>query len=142
MLGVAIVSVPRFVGDRGSLVVLEEGKFLPFEVRRVFFMWGMPAAAVRAEDAISCHEALIAVQGGVTLDLDNGQEQLSVRLSQPDQALCMHAGVWVRMRDFSPDAIVLAAASLKHEDTVRFTAPQPLLLERDSIKLWPSGSAV
>lgn len=136
MLGVTLVDLPRHADSRGCLVALEEGKFLPFEVRRVFFMWCVPASAVRAEDAISSHEALIALQGGVTLDLDNGDEQMSIHLSRPDQALCMHAGVWVRMRNFSKEAIILVAASQKHSETKRFGEPQPQLLKSDSIKLW------
>lgn len=136
MLGVMLIELPKYSDPRGNLVALEEGKLLPFEIRRLFFMWGIPASSVRAEDAISCHEALIALQGGVTLDLDNGEEQTSIRLSRPDQALCMHAGVWVRMRDFSADAIILAAASNKHGDTKRFRAAQPQLLRSASINPW------
>lgn len=137
MLGVTLVDLPRHSDDRGYLVALEGGKLLPFEVRRVFFMWGVPASAVRAEDAISSHEALIALQGEVTIDLDNGEEHMSIRLSRPDQALCMHAGVWVRMRDFSEEAMILAASSQKYSETEHFVEPQPQFLAAHSIKLWP-----
>lgn len=136
MLGVTLIDLPKFTDTRGCLVAIEGGKYLPFEARRVFFMWDVPASAVRAEDAISCHEALIALQGEMTLDLDNGTEQMSICLARPDQALCMHAGVWVRMRDFSNGAIVLVVASQKHSETKRFLAPQPELIKTNQNEIW------
>lgn len=85
---------------------------------------------------MTSHEALVALRGEVTIDLDNGEEKMSMRLSHPNQALCVHAGVWLRIRDFSEGAIILAAASRKHGETVRFKEPQPQLFQADSIKSW------
>lgn len=128
MQGVELIDLPRHSDRRGSLVAVEGGAFLPFEVRRVFFIWDVPQSVARAEDSMSAHEALVALQGEVTIDLDNGREKLSIRLSRPDQALCVHAGVWLRMRDFSPQAMIMAASSKKHADTERFSEPKPDLL--------------
>lgn len=136
MRGVVIVDLPRFSDARGHLVALEGGRYLPFEVCRIFVVWGTPAGTARGEDSMSCHEALMAVQGAVTVDVDNGQQQMSVRLTRPEQLLCLHAGVWVRMRDFSPEAIVLAAASRKHADTLRYPSPKPALLCGEGCAEW------
>lgn len=128
MRGVVMVDLPQFSDARGHLVALEGGRYLPFEVSRVFVVWGAPGGTVRGDDAMSCHEALLALQGAVTVDLDNGSEEMTVRLTRPAQLLCLHAGVRVRMHDFSPDAVILAAASRKHAETTRYGSAQPALL--------------
>lgn len=136
MRGVLMVDLPQFSDARGHLVALEGGRYLPFDVCRVFVVWGSSAEAVRGEDAMSCHEALLALRGEVTVDLDSGSEQMTVRLTRPSELLCLHAGIHVRMRDFSPDAVVVAAASRKHAETERYRSPQPALLSGCEAARW------
>jgi hypothetical protein len=69
------------------------------------------------------------VQGAVDVDLDNGQEQASMRLWRSDQALCIHAGVWLRLRNFVDEAIVLVTASRLYAESVYFDHPNPELLK-------------
>jgi hypothetical protein len=132
MLGADLIDLQQYTDARGSLVALENGHPLPFDIQRFFFVWDAPVSAARGEDAVSADEALIALRGQVTVDLDNGGERQSFTLSRPDQALYIQAGVWMRLYDFSPDALILVAASRPHSDTIRYKEPQPRLLQAGS----------
>lgn len=76
--------------------------------------------------------ALVALRGNVTIDFDTGSEQLTLELSKPDRLVCIEAGVWLRMRNFSTDALVAVASSSYYTDTRYSDLPQPDLLSSTS----------
>ena len=127
--GTLLVAVPRHADERGFLIAFDRDQSLPFEVRRVYCIYPGAADAVRGEHATSAHCALVALQGSVAVDLDNGAERASIRLSRCDQALCIHAGVWLRVHDFSSNAIVLVAASRLFAESVYYNRPNRELLQ-------------
>jgi hypothetical protein len=129
LLGAKLVKLPQHADARGCLIALDREQSLPFDVRRVFCMYQTPQDTVRGEHATSAHLALVALQGAVEVDLDNGREQASLRLTQTDEALCVHAGVWLRLRHFANETIVLVAASQLYTDVVYFDRPNSELLQ-------------
>jgi hypothetical protein len=126
--GARLVVVQRHTDERGCLIALDRDQSLPFDPRRVYCIYQGSTGAVRGEHAISAHCAFVALQGGVTVDLDNGQEQASIRLSTPDRALCIHAGVWLRIRDLTGGTIVLVAASRAYGQCQYYDRPNRNLL--------------
>jgi hypothetical protein len=132
MKGVAISTVPIHRDERGALLALDALQSLPFELRRCFFIWGCPASASRAGHSVSAPMALVALRGNVTIDFDTGSEQLTLELSKPDRLVCIEAGVWLRMRNFSADALVAVASSSYYTDTRYSDLPQPDLLSSTS----------
>jgi hypothetical protein len=135
--GTRLVAVPRREDGRGFLIALDRDQSLPFEVRRVYCIYPGAADAVRGEHATSAHCAIVALQGSVEVDVDNGAERASIRLSRTDQALCIHAGVWLRVRDLAPNAIVLVAASRPFAESVYFDRPNRELLKGLAHDRWP-----
>lgn len=129
LLGAKLVKLPKHADSRGCLIALDRDQSLPFDVRRVYCIYQGHEKTVRGEHAMSAHCAMVALQGAVDVDLDNGQAQASVRLSRTDQSLCIHAGVWLRVRDFVSEAILLVAASHLYADVVYFDRPNPELLK-------------
>ncbi len=128
LLGTRLVKLPKHADSRGCLIALDRDQSLPFDVRRVYWIQG-DVKSVRGEHATSAHCAMVALRGAVEVDLDNGLEQTSVRLSRTDQALCIHAGVWLRIRNFANGAILLVAASQLYAESVYFDRPNPGLLK-------------
>ena len=128
LLGTKVVKLPDHADSRGCLIALDRDQSLPFDVRRVYCIYQGHAKSIRGEHATSAHCALVALQGAVDVDLDNGQEQTSMRLSRSDQALCIHAGIWLRLRNFVDEAIVLVAASRLYAESAYFDHPNPELL--------------
>ena len=135
-LGVKLVKLPKHADSRGFLIALDRNQSLPFDVRRVYCIYQGRAKSVRGEHATSAHCALVPLRGVVHVDLDNGQEQTALRMTRPDQALCLHAGVWLRLRDFAEDAIVLVVASQLYAESEYFDRPVWELLKASSQARW------
>jgi len=103
--------------DRGSLVVIEEQDSLPFIPKRIFFITVHTSSSVRAAHSSSCEELIVAVNGAVTIDLDNGEQQMSLRLEEKNKALWLRPGVWLKLTEFTSGTIILVAASLLFSET-------------------------
>ena len=129
MRGVHLADLERHTDSRGSLLAFGAGSQLPFEVKNVYFMLDCPPEAVRAEHATSNHTAIIALSPAVTVDLDNGSEQESHRLTTPDTALVISAGVWLRLREFGEQTRLVVLSSKPYEAMKHFDRPAPELLE-------------
>ncbi len=99
-----------FRDARGNLLPFEAGKNLPFEPRRVFFLFGVPPGATRGGHATTCRLALVAVQGSckVAVGKDAGGE--TVALDSPARGLIVEPGEWLLLSDFSAGAVVAAIA--------------------------------
>jgi dTDP-4-dehydrorhamnose 3,5-epimerase-like enzyme len=98
--------------DRGQLVAFESGKDVPFPIRRVFFLYGVPGGEQRGFHAHRTLEVIaVAVSGSCTVVLDDGAHREELRLDAPDTGLFIHPMVWHEMRDFSQDCVLLVLAS-------------------------------
>jgi hypothetical protein len=129
MRGIDRHTLSGHADHRGVLHALEQTGPLAFPIARVFWIQGCPPGTSRANHAVTAHQALVAIAGAVTVDLDNGSERLQMRLVATDDLLVVQAGVWVRLHDFSADAVVMVASSQRFADVRYFDAPQPSLLE-------------
>jgi len=130
MRGVSILTIPIHHDERGSLLAFDARQSLPFDLKRCYFIWGCPEGKSRAGHSVSAPMALIVLRGWVTVDLDNACEQLAIELSTPNRMVCIEAGVWLRLRDFSADALLAVASPAYYEDIQYFDSPQPALLQR------------
>jgi hypothetical protein len=129
MRGVQLVELDRHTDSRGSLVAFGNDSPIPFEVRTVYFLVDPPPDAIRAEHANSNDSAIIALRSSVTVELDNGGERESHRLTEPDSALIVRAGVWLRLSEFTPETCVVVLSSKPWEETTHFEGPEPSLLD-------------
>lgn len=105
-------------GDaRGQLVALEEGKEIPFVVRRVYYMYDTGIGVRRGFHAHrSLKQILICVHGSCKILLDNGTEKQDVVLDTPYEGLYLSNDIWREMYDFSPDAVLLVLASELYDE--------------------------
>jgi UDP-2-acetamido-3-amino-2,3-dideoxy-glucuronate N-acetyltransferase len=107
--GTRLIDFGRFADDRGLLIV---GDRLPFDVRRIFTVQGVPAGADRGIHAHrSCEQLLVCQQGSVVAVVDDGTREQRVLLDDPAVGLYMPALTWGTQRDYSPDALLLVLAS-------------------------------
>jgi WxcM-like, C-terminal len=127
--GVQLVGVHRHSDQRGSLLAFDGDTGLPFDVKNAYFILDCPPDAVRAEHAVAQHEAIIALSSSVTVDLDNGSERESIRLTGPDAALIVSPGVWLRLREFTPETRLAVLSSKAYGEMRHFSEPQPSLVD-------------
>ncbi len=103
--------------ERGNLVVIEgEGMDIPFDIKRVFYMYGSDDTVVRGQHANRETEFLLVNVGGSSkVRVDNGTESEVIVLDKPGMGLYLPPMLWKDMYDFSPDSILLVLAS-RHYD--------------------------
>lgn len=108
--------------DRGQLVALEEYKDIPFEIKRVYYMYDTGEGVRRGFHAHkNLEQILICIHGSCKILLDNGTEKKIVSLEKPYEGLYISNNMWREMYDFSPDAVLMALASdyYNEEDYIR-----------------------
>ena len=98
--------------ERGQLIALEEFKDIPFEIKRVYYMYDTKEGVHRGFHAHkSLEQILICIHGSCKIMLDNGYERKIIFLEKPYEGLYISNDMWREMYDFSPDAVVLVLAS-------------------------------
>lgn len=103
--------------ERGQLVALEEQVNIPFEVKRVYYIYGTGEGVRRGFHAHKALEqVLICVHGFCTVLIDDGAERNEVLLEQPFEGLYIGPGIWREMHDFSSDAVLLVLASHLYDE--------------------------
>ena len=109
---VAVFEIPDFMDSRGGLSVVEVGKQVPFEIRRVFFVHDVPESEVRGCHAHKeCHQYLICIVGSVSVTVDNGESRETVELDRPGQGLHLPPGIWGEQFNYSENAVLCVLAS-------------------------------
>ena len=103
--------------DRGQLVALEEMKDIPFQIRRVYYMYDTVQGVTRGRHAHkSLQQILICVHGSCRILLDDGKERATVLLDQPNEGIYVSNVLWREMYDFSPDAVLMVLASEYYDE--------------------------
>ena len=98
--------------DRGMLVALEEGKDIPFVIKRVYYIYDTLTGVRRGFHAHkNLKQILVCVKGSCKLHLDNGYETAEVVLDKPYEGIYIENNIWREMYDFSKDAVLLVLAS-------------------------------
>ncbi len=108
----AVVELPKIYEIRGSLTFVEGTRHLPFEIRRVYYLYDVPGGAVRAGHAhLALQQCLIAVAGSFDVTLDDAFERRRFTLNRPSQALVIPPMLWRDIDNFSSGSVCLALAS-------------------------------
>lgn len=111
-----ILEFGEFGDERGNLVVAEGCMDIPFDIKRVFYMYGSDPLVVRGQHANRKTEfVLINVGGTSKVKIDNGHDSAVIELNKPRMGLYIPTMVWKDMYDFSKDSILLVLAS-EHYD--------------------------
>lgn len=123
--------------ERGNLVVIEgEGMDIPFDIKRVFYIYGSDDTVVRGQHANRETEFLLVNVGGSSkVRVDNGTESEVIILDKPGMGLYLPSMLWKDMYDFSPDSILLVLASRHYDGSEYIRDYQEYLKEmQDEVK--------
>lgn len=97
---------------KGNLTVVENGKTLPFDVKRVYYLYDIPGGESRGAHAHKeLSQLIIAVSGSFRVTLDDGNIKRSFILNRPYQGLYVKPGIWRDLDDFSAGAVCMVLAS-------------------------------
>lgn len=104
--------------DRGSLIAIEQMRDVPFEVKRVYYIFDTLSDVRRGFHAHrELEQVLICVRGQCKIHLDDGTEKREILLSSPKSGLYLKGLIWREMYDFSEDAVLLVFASEYYDES-------------------------
>lgn len=116
--GCALMSLPVKGDARGSLIAIEGRRDVPFDVARVYYVFGTKPGVDRGFHAHrNLSQLLIAVSGSCTIMVDDGKSQELVRLADPTIGLSITGLVWREMRNFSADCVLLVLADAPYDES-------------------------
>jgi wxcM family protein len=107
-----LLNFPQLGDERGHLVVVEGSKDIPFEIKRIFYIYGSDKDVVRGQHANRLSEfVLINISGRCDVFVDDGENQEIIILDKPHQGIYLNKMVWKNMFNFSKDAILLVLSN-------------------------------
>lgn len=98
--------------NEGNLVALEENKDIPFDIKRVYYIYGTSRNTVRGKHShINLEQVIICINGSCDFILDDGNERLKIHLDSPNEGLHIKGKIWREFTNFSSDCVVMVLAS-------------------------------
>ena len=116
-----IIDIRRYSDTRGYLSVVENGIDIPFDIKRIYYLYMVPEVARGAHAHKALQQLLIATSGSVEVIMDDGREKKSFMLDRPWKGLLIPPGLWRDLENFSGGAVLMCLASEKYkaEDYIR-----------------------
>ncbi|GAA0871194.1 FdtA/QdtA family cupin domain-containing protein [Gangjinia marincola] len=113
---ISLISIPKIKEVRGNLGVIE-GDVIPFEIKRVYYLYDVPSDAQRGGHAHKeLYQFLIPLSGSFDIKLHDGINKKTIHLNKPDKGLLLVPGIWREMDNFSSGAVCLVLASQKFNE--------------------------
>lgn len=110
-----IIELPKILDARGNLSFLEEGKHIPFNVERMYWIYDVPGGEVRGGHSYyKNEEIIIALSGSFDIVLNDGQNEKIFSLNRSYYGLYVPAGTWRHMENFSTNALGFIVASTSY----------------------------
>lgn len=104
--------------DAGNITVLENQISIPFQIKRIYYLYDVPYGADRGGHAhFELEQYVIAASGSFTFVLDDGVSRKDIFLNSPRKALHIKSEIWREIKDFSAGSICLVLASLKYDES-------------------------
>lgn len=118
----SVIDISKIHNDAGNITVIENGKNVPFDVKRVYYLYDIPGGEARGGHAhYELEQFIIAASGSFDVILDDGINKKRVTLNRPDLALHVVPGLWRELDNFSSGSIslVLASELFEEKDYIR-----------------------
>ena len=112
------ISFKALGDERGSLVSLEGNKSVPFDIKRVYYIFGTKEGISRGFHAHqNLKQVVVCVTGSCRFILDNGSKKEEVVLDSPSKGLVVDKMIWHEMHDFSPDCVLMVLANEHYNES-------------------------
>ncbi|MBP4050846.1 WxcM-like domain-containing protein [Chromobacterium violaceum] len=116
-MDIKLFQLQKHGDERGALVSLEDQKNVPFEIKRIYYLFETKKDVHRGFHAHkNLKQFVIAVRGSCRFVLDNGKERVELLLDNPSQGLLIESMVWREMHDFTEDCVLLVLADSHYDE--------------------------
>jgi hypothetical protein len=108
----SFIELDKHTDEKGNLTAVENNLHIPFEAKRIFYLYDIPGGESRGAHAHKeCHQLLVAASGAFEVALDDGKSKRTVLLNRPYYGLHIPPGIWAAEQGFSSGSICLVIAS-------------------------------
>jgi hypothetical protein len=129
-----IIKIPTFLDSRGNLSTVNIRKNCGFLVKRIYYLYDVPAESIRGGHAHKVlKQLLIPLAGSFNVLLDDGKNKKEVNLYRPYQGLLICPMIWRELNQFSSGAVCLVLASEKYDESDYFRVHEDFLKAKHPI---------
>lgn len=117
-----VIDLPKILDDRGNLSFFENDTHLPFEIKRVHWIYDVPGGEIRGGVAYKeAQEFVVALSGSFDVVIDDGKTKQIISLNRSYKGVLIPAGTWRELNNFSTNSLALIVASTHYnpEDAIR-----------------------
>ena len=117
-----IINLPKIEDERGNLTFIEEENHIPFEIKRVYWIYDVPGGQKRGGHAFKeQQEFIVALSGSFDVAIDDGKQKQTFLLNRSYYGLYIPNGLWREMNNFSTNslALVLSSTEFSEHDYIR-----------------------
>ena len=114
----SIINLSKIYNETGNITVIENGKNILFDVKRVYYLYDIPGGETRGGHAhYELEQYVIAASGSFDVILDDGKNRKTFTLNRPNLALHIVPGLWRELGNFSSGSICMVLASHKYDES-------------------------
>lgn len=107
-----VITLDKHHHEKGNITVVENNKDVPFEVKRIYYLYDVPGGESRGGHShYELQQLIVAASGSFDVVLDDGKEKRRFTLNRPYQGLLIPSGLWRDLENFSSGSVLLVLAS-------------------------------
>lgn len=130
-----LIALPKINDPRGNLTFIEGGRHVPFEIRRVYYLYDVPGGSERGGHAHKAlHQLIIAMSGSFDVVLDDGREKKRVHLNRSYCGLYVSPMIWRELDNFSSASVCMVLASNLYDEDDYYRDYQEFLIAVEKSK--------
>lgn len=115
---IKLIDLPKILDDRGNLSFFENNKQIPFDIKRIYWIYDVPGGEIRGGHAYkTLQEIVIALSGSFDVVLSDGRQERKFTLNRSYTALYVPKMVWRHMENFSTNSVALIAADQAYSES-------------------------
>ena len=112
-----LIELPKIVDVRGNLSIIEQFKQIPFDIKRVHWIYDVPGGIERGGHAFKENEEfIVALSGSFDVEVDDGEDKRTFQLSRSYYGLFIPKGIWRSMNNFSTNSLALVLSSTDYDE--------------------------
>ncbi len=128
-----VIELVKIHNPAGNITIVQNGDYLPFNVKRVYYLYDIPGGSGRGGHAHKeLYQLIVSASGSFDVLLDDGYKKKVVNLNRPNYGLLVFPGIWRELINFSSGAICLVLASEKYSE-------KDYIRTYDDFLLWKSS---